>query len=130
MPKIVMVDDDANLLRMTEMFLTALGWGFRGAKDGASGLALIAAEKPDLVLMDVNLPDTDGFELCSRLKRDPSTRAIPLILISGEKKKAEDILAGLEEKGADCYLVKPVALPVLKSKIEAVLKPFQAGGAG
>lgn len=124
MPKILMIDDDRSLLEMTGTFLKSQGWGFAGAADAASGMQRLASEKPDLILLDINLPDMDGTELCSKLKSDPATSGIPLVLITGDKKSAEDILKGLQGSRADAYLLKPVHIAVLKAKLEAVLKPF------
>lgn len=127
MPKIVMIDDDRVMLGMVSAFLESQGCAFSGAPDGRSGLALVAEEKPDLVLLDVNLPDMDGFEVCDRLRADTALRMIPIILISGGRTKAEDILKGLGESGADDYILKPVHLAVLKAKLDAVLHSCEGG---
>ena len=125
MPKIVMIDDDLSLLGMTQRFLESQGWGFRGASTAADGLQELSKEAPDIILLDVNLPDSDGMAVCSKLKADPATRNVPLVLFSGDRKTAEDILRGLGASGADGYVVKPVHLGVLKAKLEAVLRPFE-----
>ena len=126
MPRIVMIDDDPSTLGMIEIFLKSLGWESSGSGDGVSGLGLIASAKPDVILLDVNLPDMSGFDICSKLKDGAQTRAIPLMLISGDHKKAEDILKGLSNSRADAYMVKPVNLMVLKAKLEAMLKPLES----
>jgi DNA-binding response OmpR family regulator len=122
MPRIVMVDDDSDLRALARAFLEKQGWAFSGSPDGESGLEMIRGEKPDIVLLDVNLPDLDGFQVCSRLRGDPSLKSIPVVLISGDRRKAEDILQGLDATQADAYIVKPVHLPVLLAKLKAVLR--------
>jgi DNA-binding response OmpR family regulator len=130
MPTIVMVDDDRSMLDMTRDYVEATGWTFQGADTGAKGLALIESAKPDLILLDVNLPDMDGMTICRRLKQAEATRGTPVILVSGDRKKAEDILQGLDGSGADGYIVKPFQVGVLKAKIDAVYRPFQQRKAG
>ncbi|MBU2574618.1 MAG: response regulator [Elusimicrobia bacterium] len=122
MPKLLLIDDDEAFLNLVRVFMTAQNWSFTGAVNAASGLKELEKEKPDLILLDINLPDKSGFEVCKTLKNDPMTAGIPLILISGYKNQAEDILRGLGY-GGDNYLVKPVLLPVLKARLEAALKP-------
>lgn len=118
-----MIDDDEAFLTLVRLFMTAQNWSFAGAVTAASGLKELEKEKPDIILLDINLPDKSGFEVCKTLKNDPMTAGIPLILISGHQKQAEDILRGLGS-GGDNYLVKPVLLPVLKARLEAALKLF------
>lgn len=130
MPTIVMIDDDRSMLQMTKEFLEAIGWSFHGAEAGGKGLALVATARPDIILLDVNLPDMNGMEICAQLKAGEATRGTPVILISGDRKKAEDILRGLDHCQADAYLVKPFQVTVLKAKIEAVLRPFQHRSSG
>lgn len=121
MVKIVMIDDDPALRGLVSAFLESQGWAFSGAADARAGLALVAGEKPDLVLLDVNLPDMDGFNVCARLRANAATKRIPIILISGGHTKSEDQLKGLSASGADDYIIKPVHLAVLKAKLDAVL---------
>ncbi|MEK7383814.1 MAG: response regulator [Elusimicrobiota bacterium] len=130
MKKVAIIDDDKNLQSMASIFMTSSGWTVVCASDGAAGLELVAREKPDVIVLDVNLPDISGFEVCSRLKSDPATKAVPVLLFSGRHKAAEDILNGLEVRGADSYLVKPVHLSVLTAKLEAMLRAAGSHGLG
>ncbi|MBI4424750.1 MAG: response regulator transcription factor [Elusimicrobia bacterium] len=125
MPRILMIDDDRSLLKMTRDFLESQGWTFQGAETSVEGLAMAARERPDLILLDVNLPDLDGFAVCRKVKADPVLGRVPIVLISGDRRKAEDILKGLEAQGADGYVLKPFPVTVLKAKLEAVLRAYQ-----
>lgn len=120
MARVLMIDDDESLRGMVRDLLEGMGWRFLGAKDAGTGLRLLAADRPDVILLDINLPDMDGFSVCKRLKNDPSTQGIPLLLFSGERKRADDILRGLTRGAADGYLLKPVHPLVLKAKLEAM----------
>jgi DNA-binding response OmpR family regulator len=88
----------------------------------------IETRKPDVVLMDVLLGDANGIQLCGRLSENPSTRNIPVILMSSARRNESDVVSGLK-KGADDYLVKPITPGLLLAKIEAVLRRVSAGAA-
>src|SRR5215475_2890860 len=95
------------------------GYEIVSAPDGAAGIAMAAAEPPDLILMDLNLPEIDGWEATRRLKADPATRDIPVIALSahalvGEREKA---LAA----GCDDFDTKPIEFDRLLAKIEQAL---------
>jgi len=126
-PKIVAIDDDSAALGLARAFLTSQGWSVSTAQDGQSGLDQVRSVKPDIILLDINLPDMDGFAVCAKLKEDASLRDIPIVFISGARKEAEDILKGLDPARGDAFIIKPVHLSVLKAKLEAVLRPRGAG---
>jgi two-component system cell cycle sensor histidine kinase/response regulator CckA len=119
-PTILFVDDDAANRH-------ALGWVFRNAgyrtleaATGAEALRL-AREKPDLVVLDVNLPDIDGFEVCRRIKEHPCTRSVAVLEVSGVFVASEDRSQGLDG-GADGYLVKPVDPRELLATVRSLLR--------
>lgn len=120
MPKILYVEDnDDNMYMLTLRFEVLDGYEIITAADGAEGVAKAQAEKPDLILMDLNLPVMDGWEATRRLKADPATRDIPIIALtahamSGDREKA---LAA----GADDSDTKPVEFNRLLAKIGEVL---------
>jgi DNA-binding response OmpR family regulator len=121
---ILNVDDD----ELGRFALTHLlrGAGFRVREAGTGGEALLLlAEKPDLILLDVHLPDANGFDLCRRIKGDPATAAIPVIFLSAAAVRGEDRIHGLEI-GGDDYLVKPVEPAVVVAHVKAVLRIHQA----
>jgi CheY-like chemotaxis protein len=118
--KILYVEDNDDNVYMLKNRLTRAGFTVIVATDGAQGVAMAATEKPDLILMDLTLPDIDGEEATRRLKADPVTKHIPVIALtanamSGDREKA--IAAGCDD-----FDTKPVEMPRLLEKI-AALKP-------
>jgi phosphoserine phosphatase RsbU/P len=106
-PRVLVVDDDATTRRMLEKIMTTIGVRAETAGDGAEGLRRAAEHPPDLVLLDVNLPDTDGYAVCSQLKQHRMTSTTPVLFISGN----DDIQAkvrGFDAGGVD-YITKPLA---------------------
>ena len=123
MPKILIVEDNEMNRDMLSRRLARRGYDIVMAVDGAQGVAGAAAERPDLILMDMSLPVLDGWEATRQLKAEADTRTIPVIgltahAMTGDRDKA---LAA----GCDDYDTKPVELPRLLGKIEALL-----GGSG
>ena len=103
--KILIVEDEESLLKLESILLTSKGYDVRGVSNGREALEAIAEEKPDLVLLDIMLPEIDGFEVCQRIKDDPETRDIPVVMLTA-KKSREDMARG-EKVGADWYITKP-----------------------
>ncbi|PLX99307.1 MAG: two-component system response regulator [Desulfuromonas sp.] len=103
--KILIVEDEESLLKLESILLTSKGYDVRGVSNGQQALDAIAEEKPDLVLLDIMLPEIDGFEVCQRIKDDPETTDIPVIMLTA-KKSREDMARG-EKVGADWYITKP-----------------------
>jgi len=114
---ILMIDDDAALLRLTELNLTKAGYRFVSARHGISGLQMLESEKPAVVLLDITMPKLDGWETC-RLMREVSD--VPIILLTGRDDEA-DKARGLD-LGADDYLTKPFGFVELQARIRAVLR--------
>jgi DNA-binding response OmpR family regulator len=119
--KILAVDDDDSIRELLEMQLKRNGYETLTAADGKA--ALEQAAQADLVLLDVMLPGIDGFEVCRRLKADPSTQAIPVIMLTAKAEEIDKVL-GLE-LGADDYMVKPFSVRELLARIKAVLRRSQ-----
>lgn len=119
--KILAVDDDDSIRELLEMQLKRNGYETLTAADGKA--ALEQAAQADLVLLDVMLPGIDGFEVCCRLKADPSTQAIPVIMLTAKAEEIDKVL-GLE-LGADDYMVKPFSVRELLARIKAVLRRSQ-----
>jgi twitching motility two-component system response regulator PilG len=103
--KILIVEDEESLLKLESILLTSKGYDVRGVSNGREALDAIAEEKPDLVLLDIMLPEIDGFEVCQRIKDDPATKDIPVVMLTA-KKSREDMARG-EKVGADWYITKP-----------------------
>jgi two-component system, cell cycle response regulator DivK len=118
--KILYVEDNDDNVYMLKNRLSRAGFTVVVATDGAQGIAMATSEQPDLILMDLTLPDIDGEEATRRLKTDPATKQIPVIALtanamSGDREKAISA-------GCDDFDTKPVDMPRLLEKI-AALKP-------
>jgi two-component system, sensor histidine kinase and response regulator len=118
--KVLIVDDDAFLSGIYATKLELEGFGVVTARDGEEGLKAAFKERPDLILCDVLMPKLDGFEVLKRLKADPQTKDIPVIMLTNLGQK-EDVEKGLEE-GATDYLIKAHFVPAeAVAKIKKVL---------
>jgi two-component system alkaline phosphatase synthesis response regulator PhoP len=116
---ILTVDDDDRIRRLVQFNLQRAGYRVSTAADGLEALDQIGQERPDLVLLDINMPRLDGIELLRRLRADPDTAALPVILLTA-KAQDEDILEG-KRSGADYYLTKPFSPVELLSVIREAL---------
>lgn len=117
---ILIVEDDENIQQLVSYNLIKNGFLVSCAEDGKLGLALIKKENPDLVLLDVMLPEIDGISLCKTLRSDKETKDIPIIMLTA-KGEEEDIIKGLES-GADDYIPKPFSPKILIARVNAVLR--------
>ena len=118
--RILVVDDiDANV-RLLQAKLQAEYYDVLTAHDGTTALAIAAAEKPDIVLLDVMMPGMDGFQVCQRLKEDPETRHIPVVLVTALDGRA-DRITGLEA-GADEFLTKPIDDLMLFARVKSLTR--------
>lgn len=102
---ILIADDDPDVVTVVKKILQGGGYEVRCAYSGREVLAWLQEERPDLIILDVKMPEMDGFEVLKRLKTDPATSSIPVILLTG-KGQYQDILAGYQ-LGADYYMNKP-----------------------
>ena len=117
--RILIVDDDVDSLKLIALMLQRQGYDIVAAKNGQQAIARAHADDPDLIILDVMMPDMDGYEVCRRLRRDPSTQAIPIIMFTA-KTMVDDKVAGFEA-GADDYLTKPTHPAELASRVKAIL---------
>jgi DNA-binding NarL/FixJ family response regulator len=118
--RMLVVDDDPVICDLVESTLTEQGYFTRRASDAREALYLIQREIPDVILLDVHLPDISGYQLCRRL-RDDYGDSIGIILISGERKESFDRVAGLL-LGADDYLLKPFVLDELLARVQRLAR--------
>lgn len=119
---ILCVDDEpVNLMILEELLQDS--YELTSARSGAGCLQQVELQKPDLILLDVNMPDIDGLETCARLKADPETAEIPIIFVSALASQ-EELMAGYEA-GGDDYITKPFSEEILQKKIEIVLASQQ-----
>ncbi len=116
---ILVVDDNENVTRMTARMLSGLGYEVMTAIDGANALAQVASRHPDCILLDIMMPRMSGLEVLAKLKHDPATTAIPVIMLTA-KSQDEDVLTGYKE-GAEYYITKPCSSRDLVYGIRLVL---------
>ena len=119
MAKILLIEDDELNRDMLSRRLRKRGYEVIGAADGEEGLRLAQAEKPALILMDVSLPGIDGWEATRRLKADPATHSIPVLILTGYATAADRERA--MALGCSDFDVKPIDFARLLSKIESLL---------
>ena len=117
---ILVVEDEDDILEVIRYNLAREGFRVAGVRDGEEGLARVRTDNPDLVLLDLMLPGIDGLEICRRLKDDPVTRAIPIVMVTA-KGEESDVVLGLG-LGADDYVVKPFSPRELVARVKAVLR--------
>lgn len=117
---VLIVDDQRDLLDLLDMALSQEGYRVRTAASGTEAMDMIAAEKPDLILLDIILGDMSGIKITTKLKNDTETSHIPIILLTA-KDSETDIIVGLSV-GADDYITKPFSTKVLLARMEAVLR--------
>lgn len=120
MDRIVAIEDDVGVCRLLRHTLAREDFDLQIVNNGTAGLDLARTLSPDLILLDLGLPDIDGLEVCRRLKSTPETRHIPVIILTGNDKES-DVVNGLEI-GADDYIVKPVRPRILTARIRAALR--------
>lgn len=121
MYRILVIEDDPLVQRALRDVMRPEGFEVLLAADAKTGFEAAAADKPDLIVLDVNLPDRNGIEVCAELKSSAATRHIPVVVLTGEAREVSMKVAGLEA-GAEDYLLKPVSPAVLVSRIRALLK--------
>lgn len=117
--KILVVDDDIDSLKLIVLMLQRNGYEVDGANAGAPALQKVVSDRPDLIILDVMMPDMSGYEVCRRLRKNPETRSIPIIMFTA-KTLIDDKVAGFEA-GADDYLTKPTHPAELASRVRAIL---------
>lgn len=128
---ILVVEDDESTAAMVRSVLDGEHYNVSVARSGMQARSLVEKCRPDLVLLDRNLPDTDGLELCRELRAKPETQAMPILFLTGKKSLSEKVL-GLR-MGGDDYLTKPFGPEELVARVEALLRRTQAtspGGTG
>lgn len=117
--RILIVDDDADSLKMIGLMLQRQGYEVLAASNGQQALNQARSDSPNLIILDIMMPDMDGYEVCRRLRHDPATQTIPIIMFTA-KTLVDDKVAGFEA-GADDYLTKPTHPAELASRVKAVL---------
>jgi DNA-binding response OmpR family regulator len=124
--KILVVDDEDDILHFLELVLREKGYDVVTAGGGHEALTQAQIERPDLVLLDIMMPQMDGWEVLKLLRVDEETSHIPVAMLSA-RTEAKDRVQGLQE-GAIDYICKPFSLQELLGKIEAIFAQMDAGG--
>ena len=117
---ILVIEDEPDILELIQYNLEREGYRTTGCLNGEQGLQKAQQEEPSLILLDLMLPGLSGIEVCRRLKSDPSTKQIGVIMVSA-KGEEEDVVHGLEV-GADDYVPKPFRPKILLARVKAVLR--------
>ena len=117
--KILIIDDDVDTLKLVGLIVQRQGYEVQVASSGPQALAMLQSEVPDLVLLDIMMPEMDGYEVARKMREDPRTAEIPIIMFTA-KSQLDDKVAGFEA-GADDYLTKPTQPRELLAHIKAVL---------
>jgi two-component system, OmpR family, phosphate regulon response regulator PhoB len=120
MARVLVIDDEKDIRQILAYNLGQAGYDVLTADGGEAGWALAQKEKPDLVLLDLMLPDTSGLDVCRRLKSDPSTREIPVIMVTARGDEIDRVVGF--ELGADDYVAKPFSVRELILRVSAVLR--------
>jgi len=119
--KILIADDEPNIVAAIEFLLKQRGHDVYTATDGAEALSIVERIVPDLVLLDVMMPQASGYEVCQNIRRRPEWRHIKVIMLSAKGRDSE-VVRGLT-LGADFYVTKPFSTRDLMSRIEGLLEP-------
>jgi DNA-binding response OmpR family regulator len=119
-PVVVVVDDEADILELISIHLQKSGFQPRLFNRIAPLLSYLQTDRPDLLILDLMLPDGDGLDLCRRLKSDPVFRSIPVLILTARSEEI-DIVLGLE-LGADDYMAKPFSPKELVARVRAILR--------
>ena len=117
---IYIVEDDASIRELEQYALQTNQYTVRGFEDGASFWAAVRETVPDLVILDVMLPDEDGYQILGRLRETAATRTVPVIMVTAKTSEI-DVVKGLDH-GADDYLCKPFGIMEFISRVKAVLR--------
>jgi len=117
--KVLIVEDNPSVLRATSYILEKEGYEVLTAQNGLEGLKKAKENSPDLLILDVMLPGIDGFEICHRLRGEPQTANLPIVMFSAKGQESDKAMG--KKMGADDYLTKPVDRIVLLDKVADLL---------
>lgn len=121
---IICVEDEPDMIDLIRLILSRRGFEVKGAAGGVEGLRLIRQEPPDLILLDLMMPDMDGWEVYHQLKADEATKHIPVIVVTA-RAQSIDRLLGLRIAKVDDYITKPFSPQDLMNSVEKVLDARQ-----
>ncbi len=123
--RVLVVEDEPDIRDLLSLHLAREGFEVRTAGTGSQGLKEVKSKHPDLIVLDLMLPELDGLEVCRRLRHDPDTASIPVIMLTAKGDEADRVV-GLEI-GADDYVTKPFSPKELVARVRAVLRRARPG---
>jgi len=123
MPEILIIEDEKDIVESLEYSLKKEGFKVSKAYDGLNGLRLAEEKVPSLVLLDLMLPGADGLEICRRIKKNPKTAAVPVIMLTAKGSETDKVV-GLEV-GADDYIVKPFSMKELIARVKTIMRRYE-----
>jgi two-component system alkaline phosphatase synthesis response regulator PhoP len=123
MTEILIIEDERDIVETLEYNLKKEGYKVAKAYDGLAGLRMAEEKIPSLVILDLMLPGLDGLEVCRRIKKNPKTAAIPVIMLTAKGSETDKVV-GLE-LGADDYMIKPFSLKELIARIKTILRRYE-----
>lgn len=121
--KILIVEDEPDILQLVKLYLEKEGFRTATAVNGAQALKKVKEDKPDLIVLDLMLPEVDGLEVCKRLRSIPDTALLPIIMLTAKAEESDTVI-GLE-LGADDYVAKPFSPKALVARIKALLRRLE-----
>ncbi len=119
-PRILIADDNMQGVELLEAYLSASGYDLRTASDGEQTLQQVAAWQPDLILLDIMMPRLSGFEVCKRLRADPATRDVAVLMVTALDQSSD--MERAVEVGADDFLSKPIKKSELLLRVRSLLR--------
>jgi len=120
MERVLIVDDDPDIVRLVRYNLSHSGYEVQSAGTGREALELVQKQPPDLVVLDVMLPDVDGLEVCRTLRQQPSSRRIPILMLTARGEEIDRVVGF--ELGADDYVAKPFSPRELVLRVKSILR--------
>ena len=121
--KILVIEDDLDIAHLLKHYLIRENYSVSTAASGNTGLNLVTKEKPDLVILDLMLPEMDGLEVCRQLRRNPATAQIPILILTAKGEETDKVV-GLE-MGGDDYVTKPFSSKELLARVRALLRRYE-----
>lgn len=118
MARVLVIDDDPDVVRLIVKILSGRGHTVATARDGASALSCAGREPPDVIVLDSDLPKIDGAEVCRKLKAEPSTSAVPIVMMTSAYVDIDEVCA---QSGPEAFIVRPFVHEVLVNAVERAL---------
>ncbi len=118
--KVLIIEDEKEILELVKLYIEKGGYRVVTATNGTEGLKAVKTERPDLIILDLMLPEVDGLEVCKRIRNAPETATLPIIMLTAKAEEFDTVI-GLE-LGADDYVTKPFSPKALVSRVKALLR--------